>query len=97
VPIALPVGSHHGTAYAYVDRRCGCASCRTWNRARSARGRAARWADRVLVDGAWYAPRAAHGTTTGYTMYGCRCAPCTAANTTVGRRRRRDPADEEAP
>lgn len=43
--------------------------------------RARRFAERIKVDGRWFHPRATHGTPSGYTNYGCRCTPCTAAHT----------------
>jgi hypothetical protein len=44
--------------------------------------RARRFAERIKkVDGRWFHPRAPHGKPSGYTNYGCRCTPCTAAHT----------------
>ena len=57
--------------------------------------------ERVQVDGAWYHPRAPHGTLDGYTNWGCRCAPCRQAMRDYqqdyrARRTESAPADEGA-
>ena len=45
----------------------------------SAEKRRLRLAERVKVDGRDVHPRAKHGTPSGYSYWGCRCAPCTSA------------------
>lgn len=54
---------------------------------RAQRNRAARLARRVRVDGRLVAPLPdeKHGTTSAYSNWGCRCLPCTEANTTEWR------------
>lgn len=54
---------------------------RTYNRLRKARLRKKVLAERVLVNGRLTAPRGEHGTFLTYNGLGCRCKPCTAANT----------------
>ncbi|THV25980.1 hypothetical protein [Glycomyces paridis] len=49
------------------------AKLRERTKAANAKARAKRLAERVLVDGHWFHPRAPHGTNTGYNGFGCRC------------------------
>lgn len=59
---------------------------------RAKRNRDARMARRVLVDGrlvAAHLPDEKHGLQTTYGNWGCRCLPCTEANTTDWRDRHR--------
>jgi hypothetical protein len=86
-----PAQFTHGTLYGY-ESGCRCPACSAVSRSESRSKRAALFAERVL----WH-PRAPHGTPAGYVHYGCRCAPCTTANTVDSARRapgrRNDPKD----
>lgn len=86
----LPDGdARHGTATGYNYFRCRCEKCRVWNRGQKRtvsdadRRRRAR-AERAAVGLPAGDPR--HGTVYAYREWGCRCAPCTAANTESSRR-----------
>lgn len=76
-----PVDHGHGH-YRTYDKGCRCDACRNTNREKSADYRR-----RLAQDGA-SADRAGHGRATTYQNHGCRCAPCTAANTKAARRYR---------
>gem|GEM_PF-3954480 len=64
----LPDGYEHGTTRAYPRCRPACAACRAANSAAAAARRAARLAEGM--------PEKAHGTPSGYTLWGCRCKRC---------------------
>jgi hypothetical protein len=86
--LVAPVSpEHHGKRWTYR-----CPACSAVSRSESRSKRAALFAERVL----WH-PRAPHGTPAGYVHYGCRCPPCTTANTVDSARRaperRNDPKD----
>jgi hypothetical protein len=72
----------HGTTNVYVHWGCHCAACIESHRRRSAKQRARRFAQRVLVGGVFIAavPNLTHGTKSTYNNWGCRCTECTAAN-----------------
>lgn len=57
--------------------------------------RAARMAERTLVDGRLVHPRANHGTMTGYNNFGCRCLDCATRETERKQRARQSRFDGE--
>lgn len=71
----------HGDHRTYI-KGCRCADCREAMRVRAAEKRAAWRSDPAA------AARAGHGKLSTYKNYGCRCEPCTAANTEATRAQR---------
>jgi hypothetical protein len=69
----------HGTVSAYNHRGCRCDLCRAANRRQAYKGRAARIAQLVVIDGVPTAPVRKHGNVSTYGNWYCRCAPCCAA------------------
>ncbi|MFB7738273.1 hypothetical protein ACFC08_28570 [Streptomyces sp. NPDC056112] len=67
-----PVPIPHGRIGGY-RRGCRCPQCRQANTAAVTRSKAKRAKDPTAAD------RAGHGKATTYGNYGCRCAPCKAA------------------
>lgn len=65
---ALPEGYEHGTTRAYAHCRPRCAERRTANTTTTAARRAKRLAAGM--------PDTAHGTTSGYAFWNCRCKRC---------------------
>lgn len=63
--VAIGEGQH-GTQYGY-SKGCRCGACKAANVA----PRKARFAQRYL-----FHPEAPHGTTNGFSNYGCRCPAC---------------------
>lgn len=87
---APATGITHG-AYGYKNALCRCETCVTGHRQLVRDTRAARYAARVPVDGRLVAPGAVrHGAVSTYQNHGCRCLPCTAAQTEMASRRWRD-------
>jgi hypothetical protein len=86
-------GSPHGSLGAYAEG-CRCERCKEAHDtqaerdANSLKGHEARYAERELDGDRWVHPRAEHGTANGYNNYGCRCAPCSAAQAGAARERR---------
>lgn len=78
------------SASRYRRHHCRCAVCTEDHRRRYAAERAARARECVMVDGRPVAmnPAATHGTATTYSYYGCRCGPCTEANSDYVRKYR---------
>lgn len=77
----------HGTRTRYNDG-CRCEECVEENRQDSVRRRRAREAARVMVDGRPVAVGPEHGKVATYANWGCRCLPCTRANTDRSREAR---------
>lgn len=81
----MPRPFKHGlSAYRRAgEAACRCPVCREAHRAYSAQERAARYAQRVMIDGRLVYPAVPerHGRPGGslYNSYGCRCEPCTKA------------------
>lgn len=81
----------HGTITGYNRHRCRQPACRAAARAATAEARQRRLALRVERGGRSYAERDTngnplpHGDASTYQNWGCRCEPCTAANTSKGR------------
>lgn len=71
-----PVDHGHGHPDTY-QKGCRCGACRDANRVRCAQQRAARAKNPAAAD------RAGHGKASTYKNYGCRCTPCSKANTAV--------------
>lgn len=79
----------HGRSVTYT-KGCRCDLCRAAAVEKRAVLRKARYAERIMVDGRWFAPRVAanaHGTLATYGNWGCRCEPCTKAASVEGRER----------
>jgi hypothetical protein len=76
-----PVDHGHGDHRTYL-KGCRCDNCREAMRINAAEKRAHYRGDQDRAD------RAGHGKYTTYRNYGCRCAPCKAANTEETRMRR---------
>lgn len=84
----LPENIPHGTAGGYTNFACRCEDCTAAAREDDRRYRAAN-RDKVNAAKAAYLSRKRstpfedipHGTTVGYSTYGCRCADCRKANT----------------
>ncbi len=71
----------HNPSHSRYVHGCPCDECRAAH-AKYKRGKLwERMNERVLVDGRLVHPRAPHGTRSGYQNWGCRCVPCTRANT----------------
>jgi hypothetical protein len=72
----------HGSATSY-NRGCPCDLCKAKNTARNTTLRTRRMAQRVLINGRLVAPLPPekHGKQSTYSNWGCRCIPCTDANT----------------
>jgi len=79
----------HGKHSTYRQYGCKCAPCVEANRVTIAAQRTARLTERILIDGRLVAPvpPEMHDRYTTYQNYGCRCIPCTTANS---RKRRGD-------
>lgn len=73
------IGVEHGKWETWV-KGCRCRECVNEARRRSSKGKAKARRGRGLPPND---PR--HGTATGYRYHGCRCGPCTAANTEAAR------------
>lgn len=73
-PGRSPVDYGHGDYRTYA-KGCRCDDCREAQRKRCAEMRADRAKDPSRAD------RAGHGKSSTYKNYGCRCAPCSKANT----------------
>lgn len=80
----------HSAAHYRARTPCRCERCTEAHRRRYAAERAARRAECVVINERAYSvnPRTQHGTVNGYSYYGCRCAPCTRANTQSHKRHR---------
>ena len=87
VPRDLPSHVTHGVS-GYSHYRCGCDVCRTAAVRAGNETRHRLYDERVRRRGRWVHLRAPHGTITGYSTYGCRCLPCTAALTEYRREQR---------
>ena len=74
--------THHCAAWRHQHRGDGCDGCRVAYNRRAALRKARRYAERVERGGVLVAVREGlpHGTKSTYNNWGCRCAPCTAAN-----------------
>lgn len=72
-----------GACAGSYGQGCRCTTCRAENAAGARRKRQARMAVRILVDGRLTAPLPPerHGRPGTYSYHGCRCVPCTRANT----------------
>lgn len=68
----------HGTITRYVAG-CSCTECRKAHRDYRYDERQDRRAARIMVGFRLVHPRAPHGTKSGYSNYGCQCAPCVEA------------------
>lgn len=77
----------HGRFTSYNVYGCRCSECRKAMREHMNARRRDRFAARVLVAGRWHATNDSrghplpHGAVWTYKNWGCRCGPCTAANT----------------
>lgn len=70
----------HGTPGAY-NGGCRCDVCRARACTRVVESYRRRLAERVLVGGRWFAPRApTHGRVSTYKNWGCRCESCRATH-----------------
>lgn len=74
----------HGGSGSGYSKGCRCLPCSVANSDRLRRRRKERLDARIMVEGRWFQPDEKvvdkHGTRAVYVNWGCRCLPCTEAN-----------------